>query len=279
MTKQAHDYTKFHKFIEGMEKIKKSSDWICQQSKQISDNREFYKLNPYFIREMCEIPIFVNEFVSDDNFPDLEQPFKDIIKAVGLNLPFDKFIIEYDYLDERHFMMIIRRNDDLYFSLFKHGHGISIIEFIDYKMKILDGDFFAPSQDVFMFNPVTTVEYTVFHCTAALSKLIVNLATKGIEQEHIKASETLNKVRKQTKKRPVPDVTVIKIGHYYDRKGNRHEHTKNSPRLHWRRGHMRGVWTGPRDGERELQQRYIFPCLVNYTEGDEKPAHQLRVLQ
>lgn len=39
--------------------------------------------------------------------------------------------------------------------------------------------------------------------------------------------------------------------------------THRSPRVHWRRGHWRGVWTGPMEGPRTLVPHLIPPVLVN----------------
>lgn len=38
--------------------------------------------------------------------------------------------------------------------------------------------------------------------------------------------------------------------------------THKSPRTHWRRGHWRGVWTGPKSGPRKLVPHRIRPVLV-----------------
>lgn len=114
----------------------------------------------------------------------------------------------------------------------------------------------------------------------AVEQLIVALRTKGIVADKVAAPGFTNSVRAKKGKPRIPDVTVIRIGHYYNKSGEKIMFDTRQPvKVHWRRGHIRNVWCGVGD-HRRREPRWIEACLVNYDEAvDPLPPQQIRVLQ
>ena len=98
------------------------------------------------------------------------------------------------------------------------------------------------------------------------------LNTRGVEKEVVKC-ERLNRSRARQGHRPVPDHTVIRIGHVYDRSGHATSvggGGREPMPVHWRRGHTRLQRIG--HGRTQTKLVYIEPCLVNYIEGEDVPV-------
>lgn len=111
----------------------------------------------------------------------------------------------------------------------------------------------------------------------ALSALTLLLNTRGIHKEVITPTR-LNKKRQGSGKVAIPSHTFIRLGHVYDRSGLQIKLDPNSRkpvRVHWRRGHTKQVVYGQGRKLRKLQ--YIEPCLVNYSEGGDKPVPSVKV--
>jgi len=268
----AAQYTKFHKFMEEFKATVNHYNNIGLGSLTnlpAGKNVLCMVKNREYIENLTDVPIFVMEkLIEDDNLINNMESFGQILGNVGLNLPFDHLIFERKYNDLFHYNI---------YSLSSSGTAPSIVCFGGaIKIEINNRDIRSYSlPNYFLTGSFTGTECSAFAITM-LSALIVSLSTRGIVQEKIEAPKFTNEQRKKKGKPAIPGVTIIKIGHYYDKDGNKQEYTKSSPRVHWRRGHMRGIRFGP--GKQQIRQQYIFPCLVNYVEGDEKPAHNLRVV-
>lgn len=110
----------------------------------------------------------------------------------------------------------------------------------------------------------------------ALCALIVLMHTRGIKQEKITVDAKLNKARAKNDKPLIQDHTVIRIGHVYNRDGERVEYNSNTGRtmpVHWRQGHWRQQRWGT--GLDKVRPVFIKPMLINYIEGDE-PKHKTK---
>lgn len=108
----------------------------------------------------------------------------------------------------------------------------------------------------------------------ALCALIVLMHTRGIKQEKITVDAKLNKARAKNDKPLIQDHTVIRIGHFYNRDGERVEYNSNTGRtmpVHWRQGHWRQQRWGT--GLDKVRPVFIKPMLINYVEGEE-PKHK-----
>lgn len=112
--------------------------------------------------------------------------------------------------------------------------------------------------------------------TALLAALVL-LNTRGIAREMIKPPEKLNKARKKSKKPLIPEISIIRIGHYYNEKGEAIKLApgeRKPPRVHFRRGHTRNQRYGP--GLKDSRVVYIEPTIVNYR-GEAPAAPQYRI--
>ena len=278
--RQAHEYSNVHKALDTYEKTRNlqvvDGDQLGQEFFQYTK-----RLNFQFGEG--DIPVFLLKGESYQNLIDDSMLFGDLQKNNLAGLPFDRFIIDLKIPNEKNESFIYVSTD---------GITISMIPFL-YSPKgqtclvILECFFYenALGQATHWFEdlhlPSYTdqfIQYTLSFCSQMLGKLLTTLHTKGMEPKTIKASEKLNKSRMRAGKKPISDVIIIRPTHYYDRSGEKHMLSGRTVKLHWRRGHTRGVWCGIGE-ERHLENRYIRPCLVNFNPGDNVPSHKLRVLQ
>lgn len=255
-------YTKWHKFMEFVENNMSPTYYERQpiSYKHFTENmNELKKIGPI-------IPIFqitVPESDADKNLDYIPDEFTLMMsKLKRIPRPFDDFVIE----------MKLENDDEYPMVLFVKYHFMNETKFECERYVYIDGfAYHRPSKDA--------DDLDMWSACYGLSKLCVQLSTKGFEQSVIEPPSKLNDNRVKKGKPPIPPFTVIKIGHYYNSSGERQEYDERNPvKVHWRRGHIRGVWCGVGD-ERHLEDRYINPCLVNYQAGDEPPEQQLRVLQ
>lgn len=284
--KQAHDFTQWHTFVENARVVINALDVVpdSDEFKNPLMNRSavVFKENIEKIENIAKLPFFIlpDLELTPETYVDVHNSFQTIIQHVGLNLPFSSMVIETEiYKNIRGFFILDEDNDYIHFTLVSlNGRKLPLCAFIGFRMQ-KDKNLPPVAYDYEAVADAYKDEVAVEAiCRLSLGRLIVLLNTRGIEQERVEAAPALNRSRYRKDKPLIPGVTVIKIGHYYDRDGTKHEFGRNSPRVHWRRGHTRGVWVGPR-GDQRLEQRYIFPCLVNYEPGTEQPPQQLRVLQ
>lgn len=104
----------------------------------------------------------------------------------------------------------------------------------------------------------------------AVAFVVTNI--KGVVRDVIEVKPGLNKARERKGRPPIPKHAVLRIGHVYDKSGNKHAYTQSgkldgrSTKVYLRRGHTRKQ----RYGKEWSQERliYIEPILVNYKGGD-----------
>jgi hypothetical protein len=135
-------------------------------------------------------------------------------------------------------------------------------------------------RDISCYPPVETkdqateaIEDARDHMLAFMA-LTVMLSAKGVEVEVIPAPEKLNKCRTKKGRPPISEIRTVHIrigGEKYTFAGERHGHHA-SPRLHWRRGHIRRLPSGGITN--------VVPCLVgNVERGVVKHDYDVRVKQ
>lgn len=93
------------------------------------------------------------------------------------------------------------------------------------------------------------------------------LNAKGIEQRVTPAPKNLNKRRVAAGKPPIGEIREIFVrvgGVSYRASGEAEVGSHRSPRLHWRRGHIRRLASG--------EMTHVRPCLVGERIADEEPA-------
>lgn len=125
-----------------------------------------------------------------------------------------------------------------------------------------------------------SIEHSMLPVSKAICALTVLLGTKGIERETIKVDTKLNKCREKSGKQKISDHTVIRIGHTYSRSGEQVKYnygaSGRSMPVHWRAGHIRNQRFGP--GLEKSYELWIEPMLINYVEGEAKPAPKIKEL-
>lgn len=134
-------------------------------------------------------------------------------------------------------------------------------------------------QDPALLEPYmhATIADEALHIGEAIAAIMLLMHTKGIKKTQHSAPK-LSKAREKRGQAPVPTVTTLSIGMVYNEHGEGQAYgsgTRGPTRVHWRRGHNRGVWHGP--GRKQHKIVFIEPCLVNYVDGDETPQAQFRV--
>lgn len=244
-------------------------------------------------------------FLMDDDITEAQEKldlifasWKEIVKANLFYLPFDIFIIEERMLGDNtlehqsnfFFVEKIKCLDDvdgyqvsniaysrkldtwmmLYFNM---GFSYPRYNLIQDSVEMMHS---APSYVAQQFENLPKHDLSD-PVRRIIGELVVKLSTRGMERDVEIAPEKLNKKRIRNGKTPISDTIYIRPKHYYTFSGEKISiDEKNPVRVHWRRGHIRGVRYG--QGRSLIKQKYIAPCLVNFIEGDELPAHKTRVL-
>lgn len=109
--------------------------------------------------------------------------------------------------------------------------------------------------------------------------VLLMLHTKGIAVDKEERPERLNKSRVAAGKPSIPEHRIVRIGHVYDRKGEKKDYNSSckSMPVHWRSGHIRHQRFG-KNLERSYEL-YIEPMLINYVDGPEPamPVKKVKV--
>lgn len=107
----------------------------------------------------------------------------------------------------------------------------------------------------------------------ALCAAMLLMHTDGVAKEVIECDK-INKKRKKDGKPLIPTHTYLRIGRVY-RSSSSDESSeyipRRSPRPHWRRGHLKTYWHGPKKTLKK--QRYINPRIIALKEEiDDEPS-------
>lgn len=126
-----------------------------------------------------------------------------------------------------------------------------------------------------------------FVAAQAASAAMLLLNTRGVEKTVVDPGRLNRRRTSSGRASPIPVVTTVRVGHVYDRRGDRAATAASgrTVRVHLRAGHTRSVPYGPagaRSGpdrrpaaERPHRLAYIPPCLVNYDPADGAPPPDL----
>lgn len=114
----------------------------------------------------------------------------------------------------------------------------------------------------------------------ALTVALLILNASGIEREKVKC-DRLNRARSASKKTRIPDHTIIRLGHVYDREGVAHRVGKSGWKMpvHVRSAHTRQQFHGP---GRSLRKPIFVPMkIINYdpASGEEPPKPKPKLVK
>jgi hypothetical protein len=224
----------------------------------------------------------------------------DMARCGVLHLPFPRVVVEYR-IERIHYVVCLEESPGAerpwlghLLTLSAHASG-DVLQTLPYSVEISrpeedDGPTFHSQYRVVSYAPrslATTGGEDFLHelCTQSskdvglgLWILILALATRGVERAPLPAPAALNRSRVRRGEVPVPAVTRISLGAFYDRSGRRSPTTGRHVAMHWRAGHASHRWTGSRSApaERTLKPVWIEPCLVNYDPELPAPAPRPR---
>lgn len=134
----------------------------------------------------------------------------------------------------------------------------------------------------------------IFHILAAVNLAFVMSHMGELDREVIEAPAKLNKSRAAHSKSSVHNHVIVRIGHVYDREGNKVKLTdvhRRSMTIHMRAGHTKHQphgqpWIDEHPEEAAKPQNtathhivWIAPVLVNYKDGSELPLPKPRVVR
>lgn len=93
---------------------------------------------------------------------------------------------------------------------------------------------------------------------------IVLMHTKGMKCEGVKIPERLNKARLKSRKVPMDDFHILRVGEHSEGQSRGSCSERHRVRLHMRRGHLREQRHGK--GNSKVKTIYIEPTIVGYQE-------------
>lgn len=115
----------------------------------------------------------------------------------------------------------------------------------------------------------------------AVQGLLMLMHTRGLQRLPVVPSR-LNRAREKRGRVKIPDHTVVRVSHAYDRTGRAvavgDGTSRASPRMHVRGAHVKNYWVGPKGSQRQ-EPRFIEATIVNYIEGDELPVPKPKVVR
>ena len=115
------------------------------------------------------------------------------------------------------------------------------------------------------------------HAAAAISAAMLMTHINGLAREKVEVGK-LNKARAASGKREIPEHTIVRLGHVYDRSGQKHAiGSGHTMPIHMRAGHVRNQAHGPGMKLRKLV--WIEPVLVNYRDGTDLPKPPRKVVK
>lgn len=204
---------------------------------------------------------------------DVERSVMAILKAGVARLPFSPMLVEFSppmggAPASRYFILLLEGNNpDMII-----GYGACLSSHDTELVVINDPIPIGICEDGLIVSTRDKNDTMVWATTVALSLAFLMLNTKGIDKQVIHTGR-LNKARAKTRdgRKPVPQHTVVRIGTIYDRSGKGHSATGTGRHMpvHLRAGHTRGQHFGK--GNEDLKIIYITPCIVNFSDGDDKP--------
>lgn len=241
-----------------------------------------------FANSLESLPVFLLTDSIVDNVDEVENladTFNLILENDNIFLPFEKFIIQENMSDHKDYQVCnfyiidtTLNNDpkDVVSSVIQYSKKTDsyLVIYTGLRLKWIENGEVLTSLPQYIHEKYKTkLEEVVSPFRRVVAQLVVSTSTRGMSMITEKAPEKLNKKRIKNGKTPISDTIYIRASHYYDKDGKEHIIDEKSPvRIHWRRGHIRGVRHGIRRSE--IKQVYIQPCLVNFKSDNEVPDYK-----
>jgi hypothetical protein len=201
---------------------------------------------------------------------DVQQSVTAMVEAGIAHLPFEELCIELQASDKVRHYVIMAEADGAFRATVGATYGEEAAEVAPaaYDLEITDASIRARAS-------VRSHEAWMYVSAMALGVCLLMLNIQGVEKTVLEPSK-LNKHRVASGKPGIPNHTVLRIGHVYDRNGERlgYGAGRQMP-VHMRAGHARRQHHGP--GNTLVKFVYIPPVLVNFRPGVE-PVVPKRVL-
>jgi hypothetical protein len=246
----------------------------------------------YLIKKSPELAHFdlgdLYKDLPDDEYEALVNYSISLIKEGMFSLPYDKICLSFNYGPKN--MMIIESTNE------KNGFDFKLYQNIGEKFKfpnnhpdgliftvLYSGDFMNISPPINLISKTAPKKHDeqnsllANYCASALLAINAILSTDGIIIHANPAPVSLNKKRAKLGKSPIPEIKEIRIkvgNRNYSASGHDLAGKHASPRLHWRRGHIRKLSDG--------KITNVRPCLVgalnspNYQEP-QKPIYNVQM--
>lgn len=272
---------RLHQMIEIIERAERAG--IVRPSAKMKEQVPG-KTSSEILREWCDKPTF--EFgdvgVVDTSVGTSLVGYANELARNGMfHLPFEKMVISFNARNVAHVTICAEEHDGIIF--------LSIFTVDSQKKFASHGKVCMRSDDNGILMQVVSckvpggytdkvkgqiVNYTENIFPTWVIGLMAMLEAKGVEQRLTPAPKKLNKRRTAAGKPPIGEVREIFIrvgGVSYRTSGEAEIGSHRSPRLHWRRGHVRRLPSG--------ELTHVRPCLVGErVGGEEPPAKTYRVL-
>lgn len=260
---------RLHQMIEVIERAEKAGYVRSSQKEQPSE----------FMRGWCDAPTF--EFgdatkVDPDVGTSLISYANELARNDMFHLPFERIAISFSVRNIAGVTILLEQSEDLIgASIFTSTQSKQFASHAAVAINIReDGLTYetvkcSVSSEVEESKREFVRKYTHEIFPPWIVALLAMLEAKGIEQRLTPAPARLNRKRVAAGKPPIGEIREIFIrvgGVSYRASGEAETGSHRSPRLHWRRGHVRRLPSG--------ELTHVRPCLVGERVGEEKPAHR-----
>lgn len=245
-----------------------------------------------------EMPLYIMDHSIDELFRSgqAQRSVSEMFKADVAKLPFPELLVEcWDGSRVRHFVSLKQLDDDpqfFYAVITWEGGpnggiwmeqcaagGISWRPELEVEGHL--GVWELRSEGMRGATPdAKDKDYVQRVAAFALNFALLMSHVAGLEREVIETPPKLHKARVRSGKPSVAKYHLVRIGHVYDKAGNKVAITEGNRRtmpVHMRSGHIRNQPYGP---GRELRKPiWIAPVLVNYEDGSPLPLPKPKVVR